>query len=103
MEMSIEVSRDDSGDTVLSVVGAVDLVSKDELIEVGLRELDRAGCRRLVLDMAGVSFMDSSGLSVLVALDNEAQPRDAEIVVREPSHRVERLLALTGMRQRFLR
>ena len=103
MEMSIEVSRDDAGDTVLSVAGSVDLVSRDELIEVGLRELDRAGCRRLVLDMAGVSFMDSSGLSVLVTLDNEAQPRDVEIVVREPSQRVERLLALTGMRRRFLR
>lgn len=99
----MKASREDNGDTVLLLSGAVDLVSKEELVAVGLRELDRAGCRRLVLEMSGVGFMDSSGLSALITLDNDAQARDAQVVIREPSNRVDRLLEISGLRDRFVR
>jgi anti-sigma B factor antagonist len=103
VELSIKVTRDDSGETVLLLSGALDLVSKQEVIDIGLRELDRAGCRRLVLNMGGIGFIDSTGLSALIILDNEAQSSDATVVIQEPSARVDRLLEISGLRDRFVR
>lgn len=103
MELSSQVTRDDSGDTVVHLSGAVDLVSKENLVTLGLRELDRAGCRRLVLEMSGIGFMDSTGLSALITLDNDAQSRGANFVIRNPSSRVDQLLEISGLKERFVR
>ena len=103
VELAITVAREDSGEVVLALNGAVDLVSRADLVETALRELDRAGCRHLVLDMSGVSFIDSTGLGTLITLGNEAEAREAEFSVREPSARVERLLSMTGLQDKFVR
>jgi anti-sigma B factor antagonist len=42
----------------------------------------------LVLDMSAVTFMDSSGLGALVALDRELRSRRCQLVVTRPSLRV---------------
>lgn len=103
MELDITVAREDSGEVVLALKGAVDLVSRADLVETALRELDRAGCEHLVLDMSGVSFIDSTGLGTLITLANEAETREAAFSVREPSSRVERLLSMTGLEEKFVR
>lgn len=88
---------------LLTLVGSVDLVSKDELISTGQRALEGGGCTQLTLDLAGVTFMDSSGLGALITLDNDAETRQTAFAVRNPSARVERLLTLTGLADRYLR
>lgn len=99
--MDIQVTRDDAGEAVLAVSGSIDLASKEALLETGLREMDRAGCRRLVLDLSQVGFIDSSGIGVLITLENDGRSRGIELSLREPSHRVTRVLALTGLGSRF--
>ena len=101
MDLDIAVDRDGSGEVVLVLTGSVDLVSRGDLGEVALRELERSGCTHLVLDMAGVSFIDSTGLGTLITLSNEAESRQARFSVRDPSVRVERLLSMTGLQERF--
>jgi anti-sigma B factor antagonist len=51
--------------TVVRVSGELD-VDTSPMLEDCLREVIDAGARRVVLDFAGVTFMDSSGLSLLV-------------------------------------
>ncbi|MEV6488879.1 STAS domain-containing protein [Actinoplanes sp. NPDC051633] len=51
--------------TVVTVQGEVD-VDTVPMLEDVLREAVDAGARHVVLDLAGVTFMDSSGLSLLV-------------------------------------
>jgi anti-sigma B factor antagonist len=102
VELDLQVTRTDAGEAVVAVRGAVDLVSKDELLDVALREFERAGIHLVVLDMSGVEFIDSSGLGALVTLDNEATGRGARFLVRDPSARVERILALTGLLDRLV-
>lgn len=85
---------------VVVVAGELDADTAGRLREaVDELVIDRAS---VVLDLAGVSFIDSSGLLVLLhALDRAAQC-DAELSVRSPSASVLRLFELTGQTDRIL-
>jgi anti-sigma B factor antagonist len=102
VELSIAVTRTEAGRSVLRLDGSVDLVSKDEFVDAGRAELQRPGCAQLAIDLSAVTFMDSSGLGALVTLDNEAESRQVGFAVLNPSERVDRLLTLTGLRQRYV-
>ena len=64
--MSMKVSREEHGqDLVLAVEGSVDIASSPEL-RGELRVAVEARRPRIVIDMTGVSFVDSSGLATLI-------------------------------------
>lgn len=51
----------------------------------------------LVLDFAGVSFVDSAGLRVIADTHRRLQEAGGGLVVRKPSAGLMRLLTLTGL------
>jgi anti-sigma B factor antagonist len=51
---------------------------------------------RLVLDMSGTDFMDC-GCARLIAAARSALPADADLIIRQPSRVVRRVLELTGL------
>ncbi|WP_255421284.1 STAS domain-containing protein [Micromonospora sp. BL4] len=57
--------RPGRGCTVIEVHGELDMATAPQLRE-GLQRLIDAGDRRIVVDLAGVGFMDSSALGALV-------------------------------------
>lgn len=64
--MSIKVNRENVGDTVvLAIEGSVDIYTSPELRGELKVALD-SQAPRLVVDMEGVSFVDSSGLATLI-------------------------------------
>lgn len=80
---------------VIAVHGEVDLATADEVAAV----VDEAlrGANRLELDLRHMTFMDSTGLGVLVATYRRlGQIREA-IVVRDPTPSIRRLLQITGV------
>jgi anti-anti-sigma factor len=81
---------------VVSVLGEVDLASAEKLRAVlGVPEAQAA---TVVLDLRGVTFIDSSGLSVIVAEHQRAQAEQRRLVVAvEGAAMVERLFDLTGL------
>jgi anti-sigma B factor antagonist len=58
-------ARTGQGCTVVEVRGEIDS-GTTPMLEDLLQEVIDAGARHVVLDLAGVTFMDSSGLSLLV-------------------------------------
>jgi anti-sigma B factor antagonist len=56
----------------------------------------------LVLDMAGLEFVDSSGLRVLVAAHNARSSDDAPLRLRNVDGEPARLLQITGLDTVFL-
>ena len=93
-------SRTEGSWAVLSVKGDVDIYTAPRLREriVGLAD---EGSRRIVVDLQGVEFMDSTGLSVLVAGLKRLKENDgvlALVVTREP---VLRILSITGLDRVF--
>jgi stage II sporulation protein AA (anti-sigma F factor antagonist) len=56
---------------------------------------------RVVLDVSGVSFMNSAGMAVLVQAQRMAAPRGIELVLLDPPESVRRPLQLSGLWRRF--
>jgi anti-anti-sigma factor len=54
---------------------------------------------RLYVDMHLVSFIDSSGLAVLVRCHARADGQGGLLIVRSPTRQVERVLTLAGLNQ----
>jgi anti-sigma B factor antagonist len=97
MNIGIEVSTDASGRSVVVVSGAIDVQSRVELIDTSRAAL--AGHPpALVLDLAAVDFIDSTGIGALIELGHDAEDAEASLVIRDPSARVRRILELTGLR-----
>ena len=68
--LSITRSTDDPG-VVLALAGELDVFSAPELAEQ-LDALAADACPRVLLDLSRLSFVDSSGVSVLVKARHEA-------------------------------
>lgn len=51
----------------------------------------------ILVDMAGIEFVDSSGLRVLIEAHQEAQAADRKIQISNPSSAVSRLLEISGI------
>jgi anti-anti-sigma factor len=56
---------------------------------------------RVVLDVRGVSFMNSAGMAVLVQLQRMAAPRAIDIALLDAPDSVRRPLQLSGLWRRF--
>ena len=82
-------------DAVVTMTGELDLATSDKAVAV-LVEAEEAATRAVVLDLRGLRFLGSTGLSVLVASAGRTTLRGIghEIV---PSEGVRRLLAMTGV------
>jgi anti-anti-sigma factor len=93
---SIDVARDD-GRTVLSLRGELDIATVGELekaIGDGL-----AGGERLVVDLRGLEFMDSTGVRALVAGHAAARDGDGSLVIvgARPGTEVARVIEISGI------
>lgn len=96
MNIGIEAGTDEIGRSVLSVSGAIDVQSRESLITAARSVLD-LGAKVLVLDLAEITFMDSTGIGALVELGHDAEDADADFIIRNPSPRVTRILDMTGL------
>jgi anti-sigma B factor antagonist len=81
---------------VVSLEGELDLASAPELREC-LGTLAEGGATHIVLDLGGLAFVDSTGLSVLVMAANRTRAAGGSTVLRHPSPSVIRLLEITGL------
>ena len=59
------------------------------------------GARKLILNLAGVSHMDSSGLGELIACYNSMQELGGNIKLLSPNHRLQNLLVITKLNTVF--
>jgi len=80
---------------ITTVCGEIDIATVSILSE-HLGHLARENPQRLVIDLAGVSFIDSSGLAGFVRI-RKALPPDCPVVIRSPQRRVRQLFKITGL------
>jgi anti-sigma B factor antagonist len=87
------------GDGVVKVSGELDIRTCDRLERTVGELVDRG--ERVVLDLAELTFCDSTGLAGLVRLHKRAEAADGALVLRSPVPRVHNLLTLTGLTRLF--
>lgn len=85
---------------VVAIEGEIDLASVGQIEErIAAAEGERP--RQLVIDARAVTFMDSSGLRVLLAAHQRAQEDGREFALVRGSDTVDRLLEVTGLGKRL--
>ncbi len=92
--LSMEIVAGATNITV-RLIGEVDMASKD-MLEEAMTQLG-VEPRNLIIDLRGVSFMDSMGLSMLVRVHQVCEANGGTLTVRTPQPPVRRLFALTGV------
>jgi anti-anti-sigma factor len=85
------------GAVVLAVTGEVDMGTVQPLREAIADALERRGARNLVVDLDAVTFLDSTGISVLILGHRAANERGARYRVLNAHDMVRRVLDVTGV------
>lgn len=99
MDFQME-ARDDGDWSVLVVRGEVDVFTAPKLRE-RIIELIEKGRHDIVVDLAGVSFMDSTGLGILVGCLKRVKEREGSLALAGPQRPVMRVLTITGLSRVF--
>ncbi|MGW4568428.1 STAS domain-containing protein [Streptomyces sp. NPDC004561] len=93
-------TRDAATGPVLEISGELDYTSAPELRDL-LSTIALQPGQRLVLDLAGMNFCDSSGLTALIAARNHAHAAQADLALAAvPAHTL-RVLRIVGLDQIF--
>ncbi|SCG38200.1 STAS domain-containing protein [Micromonospora inositola] len=85
------------GRVVLTPVGEVDLASAPRLERALDAVLDRPGLVEVVIDLADVRFLDSTGVAILLRGAAEAVGRGGTLRVTNPQPVVTRVLRITAV------
>jgi anti-sigma B factor antagonist len=92
--------QESGGTATIELDGELDIATTPTA-EAELRRVEQGGVAVVVIDLRGLTFMDSTGLRLLVSAD--ARARDGEhrlVIVRGPAP-VQRVLELTGLDTRL--
>jgi anti-sigma B factor antagonist len=87
-------------DAVIAVAGELDVFTSWQLSERLQEAVDR-GCRRVMLDLAGVSFADASALGVMTVFRKKLADGDGDLQLVASSPQVMRLCQITGLDKVF--
>ena len=96
---SIE-SRSDENGHVLALTGEINLRSSPTL-HASLLEIIKCRPSRIILDLAGVSYMDSSGIGTLVDIKRRVDRYDGRLILAALQARVRGLFQITRLEQFF--
>ena len=91
-----EVSRED-GAAVIRLSGELDMVSVESVRSV-IEAALAARSERLVFEVSGLEFMDSSGIALLISMTRKV----TAVEVRNPTAIVRRIIELTGLTEILL-
>ncbi|MGW9437676.1 STAS domain-containing protein [Streptomyces sp. NPDC055607] len=89
-------ARDAATGPVLELLGPLDYDTAPELRELLADVVLRPG-QRLVIDLAGLEFCDSSGLTALIVARNHAHAARADIALAGVPDHTLRLMNTTGL------
>ena len=101
MDQDFQIEEHSSGDTpVISVSGEIDVATAPQLREC-LHQVVAAGNATVVVDLLGVSFLDSTALGVLVGALKRCREQggDLHVVIADP--RILKIFEITGLTNVF--
>ncbi|HXA54063.1 MAG TPA: STAS domain-containing protein [Solirubrobacteraceae bacterium] len=98
-EFEIRASEPDARTSVVTVAGELDLSTAPRLKRMLLDAL-QTGHSRLVVDLSGATFMDSTALGVLVGVRRALEVGE-QLTIVCPRGDVLQIFELTGMRDAF--
>ena len=99
--VELKVTTRSQGDhTVVSVLGEIDLYTAPRLQSELMSALGSSPAR-LIVDMSGVDFCDSTGINVLLAAHRHAREHGGELQLAGPGSATRKVLQVTGLESVF--
>ena len=77
--------------------GELDLVSAHEFRETVDRAMEEMMSKNLIIDLNKVTFIDSSGLGVILGRFRKIKANSGEMVIFGPTANIRRILELSGI------
>lgn len=99
-QLRIERRVQPDGAIVLGLSGELDIDSCQTLASV-LRDPENADVARIVLDLRGLEFIDSTGISVLMQARLQAGDGNRQLVLTHVPRSVDRLFDIAGITSQF--
>ncbi|MBV8690948.1 MAG: STAS domain-containing protein [Actinobacteria bacterium] len=102
VEFDIQLAEADRAGLTFKVAGEIDVATSNRLRTEILRVLLEAGPSATVtLDVADVTFIDSTGLSVLISATKRLRAAGGDLVLRSPGLRMQKVIQLTQLEDFF--
>ena len=99
--MALEIESETQGEfRVLRLVGRLDTETSSDF-ELAAHDFTTAGDRRFVVDLAGISYVSSAGLRVLLALAKQTETPGGSLRLSGLSHGVRQVFDLSGFSKLF--
>ena len=98
--IQLTVQRPDFDTIHVTLQGSLDLVRAYEFDEA-MRRIERDAPGRVLIDLRGLEFLDTTGLSRLGALRRRCRRTGRRLVLVRGSQSVQRLFAVTAMNEHF--
>ena len=96
--MGLQITSRKSGNvTILDLHGRIIIGSSNDSLGVELRKFADAGPSEVIVNLAGVTQMDSSGLGVIAGLYISAKAAGCRLELINLSKRVRELMSLTNL------
>jgi anti-sigma B factor antagonist len=98
-ELDVTV-RNQDGTAVVAVAGEIDVYTSP-LLQERLVEVLRDGSSSIVLDLSAVTFLDSTGLGVLITGLKRCRSAEGDLVLVTSQPNVLKVLEITGLNDVF--
>lgn len=82
--------------SMVSIKGEIDIYSIEKFRESIEKEI-QTQATQIILDCSELSYMDSTGMGVLIELRNRTKEMGQKIIMMNPRPNIKKLLALTGV------
>jgi len=93
----LKISSERDGDVhTIALHGELDLATADE-VERELRRVEATDARSIVVDLSGLSFMDSTGISVILSADVRSRADSNRLGLVQGPAAVQRVFELSGV------
>jgi anti-sigma B factor antagonist len=100
MTLEVQTRQTDGGITVVAPTGRLDVAGAPVLKEA-IVDPAKNGQPKVVIDMEGVSFVDSTGLGSVIAALKRIRNRQGELRLAAPNQQVRVVLELTTLDKVF--
>ena len=100
MSLEVQTRQTEGGITVVAPTGRLDVAGAPALKDV-MSGLADNGLPKVVIDMEGVSFVDSTGLGSVIAALKQVRNRQGELRLAAPNQQVRVVLELTTLDRVF--
>jgi len=100
MSLEVQARQTDTGVTVLAPSGRLDVAGAPSLKEA-VTEAVKTGPQKVVIDLEGVSFVDSTGLGSVIAALKLVRSSKGDLRLAAPNQQVRVVLELTTLDRVF--